>query len=348
MSLFPAYPSELLAEIEHRKFYLGDSPNLFDPGNNSSSQQGDPVIKIYSNIYLWHTQSIAATADSAIASTFIDGERIPRIQRLGVLRRYPALPVPGYVTSIDYIFTGKNYYHYLVDAMPRLWALRHPCFAKVKPHVFLDSGVPSYLRRFVRMVFPEFSYVVLPRYFRIFCRNYIHLPFLSKDRTGFAPNDSQTSGGFIPNEYLGFFRDRVSSLLGNSLKQTPRNIYIKRGNTKVRRVLNEGKVVEKLERNGFYCVDLAELSLLEQAHLFLNAEVIAGAHGAGFTNLLYCHGNKVKVFEIYPSSNDARHYYSLYSQAAGLDYHSIYLNESHISRNFHVPDSTLDEILGST
>lgn len=343
MKFFKSYPSELVSEIDHRRISLGDDPALFDPIQNGPSQQGDPVIKIYSGIFLWHTQSIAGTRKAAIASTFIDEDRVSRILRLEVLRRYPVLPYAGICTSIDYIFTGSNYYHFLVDSLPRLWSLKHPEFsARRSPLVLLNSIVPSQYREFAKLIFPEARFAVLPRYIRILCKNYVHLPYLSKDRIGFAPEDSQTSGGFIPNEFLEFLRMRVCELAGKQAGPLSDRVYIKRGETSVRRVLNESEIETKFESMGFACVDLAKMTLLEQAMLFLNAKVIVGVHGAGFANLLYCGDAKTKVFEIYPSSNGAQHYYTLYAAAIGLDYHSYILNEKHISSDLTIPNDFIN------
>ena len=45
---------------------------------------------------------------------------------------------------------------------------------------------------------------------------------------------------------------------------------------------------------------LTKLSFFEKIYLFKNAEIIVGAHGAGFSNLIFCKP-KTKVIEIRPS-----------------------------------------------
>jgi capsular polysaccharide biosynthesis protein len=340
--IFGSYPLELQNEAEHDILDLAEDSSLYNRLVNGPAQQGSPKIKIYKDVSFWHTQSIAATREKVIEATFIDADRIARIQRLKVLRRYPVLPVPFHCTSIDYIFTGGNFYHYLVDSLPRLWGLGHPGLqGERQPIVFLNSNTPPAYQEFSEFMFPKVRFVKLPRYFRIRPKSYVHLPYLSKDRVDYAPEDSQTSGGFLPNEYLDYVRDKIGSAPFSSRYPVIERLYIKRGSTGVRRVVNELEVEEKLRGMGFVCLDLKDLTLMEQARLFLNAKVIVGAHGAGFANLLYCHGPKTVVFEIYPSKNEARHYYTLYGKVSKLNYHAIYLDEKHISSNFKIPEDVI-------
>lgn len=339
----PQYPKELISELEHEALSLADDKKLYDTTRNGPSQQGTPKIRVYRGVYLWHTQSIAATKKAAILSTFIDQDRVERIQRLGVLRRYPVLPYPGSCTSIDYVFTGKNYYHYLVDSLPRLWSLKHPTLMRQpKPLVVLDPSVPKRFREFSKLVFPHLRFRTVPRFFRILPKQYIHLPYLSKDRVGFSTADTQTSGGFIPNEFLDFLRKAVQQRLSSADQSYPDKIYIKRGLATVRKVTNEANVEKTLSSMGFVSVDLSKLGLLEQAKLFLKAKAIVGPHGAGFANLLYCTPESTKVFEIYPSRVNARHYYSLYCHAMNMPYFPAYLDEEDISSDFEIPKSFIE------
>ena len=54
-----------------------------------------------------------------------------------------------------------------------------------------------------------------------------------------------------------------------------------------------------LDSYQFEAVRTEKLTLKEETELFANAEVVVGAHGAGFANLLFCHPNCVMV-EFFP------------------------------------------------
>ncbi|RYG89405.1 MAG: glycosyltransferase family 61 protein [Alphaproteobacteria bacterium] len=80
-----------------------------------------------------------------------------------------------------------------------------------------------------------------------------------------------------------------------------RRLYISRGDAPKRKILNEAALVDMLATHGFVEVRLAELTLEEQASLFLGAEVVVGLHGAG---LSFCALSPpgLKVVELYPEN----------------------------------------------
>lgn len=70
--------------------------------------------------------------------------------------------------------------------------------------------------------------------------------------------------------------------------QPPRIVYISRRNYKRRRLVNEEEVMERLAGYGIEVVYLEEHSVLEQARIFHDAQVIVAPHGAGLANLVFC------------------------------------------------------------
>jgi Glycosyltransferase 61 len=102
-----------------------------------------------------------------------------------------------------------------------------------------------------------------------------------------------------PTSFLDFSTDALRRPRDNS--KPGRRIYISRKLRSTRPLLNEEECVEVLEQYGFesYCTET--LSLREETELFANAEVVAGVHGAGLANLLFCHPGCV-VVELFPHS----------------------------------------------
>jgi hypothetical protein len=80
-----------------------------------------------------------------------------------------------------------------------------------------------------------------------------------------------------------------------------RRFFISRRDTNRRAMDNEVALEDAMEAAGIQPIMLSTLGLLEKVHLFHNAELVIGAHGAGFSHLLVA-GAKLQVVELVPVS----------------------------------------------
>lgn len=80
-----------------------------------------------------------------------------------------------------------------------------------------------------------------------------------------------------------------TQFLGSDYPSSPgRKLYVTRGTTDRRRLLNEDAIAELCVARGFEVVRPEHLSLHEQARLFHAADIVVGVKGAALTNLLFC------------------------------------------------------------
>lgn len=80
-----------------------------------------------------------------------------------------------------------------------------------------------------------------------------------------------------------------TQFLGAACPSSPgKKLYVTRGNTDRRRLLNEDAIAALCVARGFEVVRPEELSVTEQARLFHTADIIVGVKGAALTNLLFC------------------------------------------------------------
>ena len=86
-----------------------------------------------------------------------------------------------------------------------------------------------------------------------------------------------------------------------------KQIYLQRLNNKLRPVTNLNKVELLLYKYGFEFIDVGSLNLIEQIKLFQHADIVIGASGAAFTNLLYMKKN-AKAINFYPSASATNYY----------------------------------------
>lgn len=110
-------------------------------------------------------------------------------------------------------------------------------------------------------------------------------------------------------------------LLDDYIPSKKRNrIFLSRKNALFRKVLNEDEIIHFLKQFDFESVVLDTLSVKEQAQLFNQAEIIIGAHGAAFTNIVFSQPGTT-IIELFQGQYQ-RCFFDL-AKALKLHYHFI-------------------------
>jgi len=221
--------------------------------------------------------------------------------------------------------SAHNYYHWMMDVLPRIELLRLSgiqidkyvmnrqsilpfqdetlAVLGIPRDKIIDSRVDMQARKLVvpslitRYIFKWGTYVrpdVIPKWACEFLRNqFLH------------PSDTDPSD---PNEY----------------------IYISRENAIYRRVINEEEILDRLSTFGFKKVNLESMTVAEQIELFSRAKVIIAPHGAGLVNLVFCKPG-TKVIELF-APNYMPSYYWMISNHVQLDYYYL-VNKGQTNRS---------------
>ena len=81
-------------------------------------------------------------------------------------------------------------------------------------------------------------------------------------------------------------------------------IFIDRRESKYNhcQIINDEEIKTYLRKMGFTIYRVGELNFFEQIYLFQNAKIVVGAHGAAFTNLIFCK-EYTKVLDIIPENH---------------------------------------------
>ena len=126
---------------------------------------------------------------------------------------------------------------------------------------------------------------------------------------------------YLPNWLIYYLRDLFLPLVNNkNLNLFCKKIFISRKDSGYRVVENEDEIFRLFEQRGFKRYFLSELSMIEQVALFRDAEIIAGPHGSGFSNLIYCNPG-TKIIEIFQKRLDLSFFYI--AQQIQFDYDYI-------------------------
>lgn len=122
-----------------------------------------------------------------------------------------------------------------------------------------------------------------------------------------------------------------------------RRLYVSRAAAPRRRLANEDEIVAVLEPLGFEAVEPHRLPLREQLSLFASAEAVVGPHGAGLANVLF--GRRVSVLELLDPGYVNPCIYSL-ARVLGHDYRYVIGSPSGTSRDFTVEPGDVLESVG--
>ncbi|NJR64704.1 MAG: DUF563 domain-containing protein [Leptolyngbyaceae cyanobacterium CRU_2_3] len=218
-------------------------------------------------------------------------------------------PIQGRVAALAGL-SGHNYFHWMVDILPRLELLRqhgvdwesidwfwinrldHPFQREtlsalgISPTKVLESDQHPYIQA-DQLVVPSFAG---------------HL-------------------GWLDPWALEFLRNAFLSVRPSSQVDSPQRIYISRAQADHRRVLNEAEVIHALLPFGFVPVTLETLSFAEQVALFARADVVIAPHGGGLTNILFCRPGTTVVELVSP--HYIRHYYWVISDRLHLNHYFL-------------------------
>ena len=221
-------------------------------------------------------------------------------------RPRPAEHVEGTLLVLAARATGDNYYHFLIDALPRLGLLEDALpGALAGVDAVLVDATTRYQRELADLL-------GLDRFRQLHPRRGLHLradrmlvPSLPNTSTVVAPRTTQWLREALP--------PRTTAGL-------PERLYVTRGTTPhTRRVVREEELRERLVRRGFTVLDPGRLSVQEQIDHFAAARVVVAPHGAALTNLTFCRPG-VRLLELFAPGYLNPGYWSILSNVEDSGY----------------------------
>jgi capsular polysaccharide biosynthesis protein len=198
----------------------------------------------------------------------------------------------------------KNYYHWVTQALPRLLLAQElsvPFTLLLPEDHQSDFHVES-----LRMLNVDFWLTLESQ------KVYYHVHHLL-----YPTHDIQ----------IGDYHDDLIRLLHRKLAvmpsqhEAPVRLFVHRTTQTKRRILNEEEVLNTFLAFGFQIVEFESLSFSQQILLSGKADVLAGVHGAGLTNMLFMPAGST-VFELTTQVNGEQYYY--YSLSNALSHRYFY------------------------
>jgi len=233
---------------------------------------------------------------------------------------------------------NDNYWHWLTDVLPRI-ALVNKCFNLDEINFFL---LPNYKKRFQE---ETLDYLKIHKTKRISSEKFRHIKakkIILTDHPVVVSGDSSSDAQNIPVWVIQWLKNNF--LEKNINTQVKKKIYIDRDDKVIskssRSIINEKEVREHLIKEGFEPIKLAQTSFREQVNLFNNADCIAGLHGAGFANIIFCRsGTKVIEFR---NSSTGRMFENL-AKKNNLKYKSIIIGEKNLVKSKKIIEKDIND-----
>lgn len=190
---------------------------------------------------------------------------------------------------------GHNFFHFVMDALPRLGILA-TALPDVRPDAYFVDGETGWHRQLLELLGLDTMPLLHPRRGLAVRAERLLVPSL--------PNNSSIASP----ETTAWLREHLPPKETTGL---PERLYITRGTTKrTRRMDHEDAVVEMLARHGFVRFDPGTVSVQEQIDHFAAARVIVAPHGAALTNLNFCRPG-VRVLELFAADYINPAYWSI-------------------------------------
>jgi len=207
---------------------------------------------------------------------------------LGDLRPRWTRRVPGAVCVLASEHkTASCYYHWMLDALPRLHLCQQSGDFERADLVYVQDGTRRFQRETLDILGVPPDRIITSDEVRDFVADELIVGSYS------APV------GWTRHETINFLRD---AFLPRDAQSKPgRLLYVSRQDGNTRAVGNESGLEAALSDLGFETVTLSTMSVREQAALFHQADAIVGGHGSGLTNLVFCQPGTIVVELFAPS-----------------------------------------------
>jgi capsular polysaccharide biosynthesis protein len=189
----------------------------------------------------------------------------------------------GTLLSLATRGSAGNYYHFLMDVLPR-WGVFRECLPEVEPDLLWINTSSRYMRELIGLLGLDGH------------------PTASPGKHT-AVRATRLLAPCIPNPHLMAPTWTTSWLKANlPARQTagrPKRLYITRGQARnTRRLVNESEILRLLEPHGFVVFDPGAHTVQEQIDHFAAAEAIVAPHGAALANLTFCNPG-VRILELF-------------------------------------------------
>lgn len=219
--------------------------------------------------------------------------------------------------------TSHNYFHWLIDILPRLMPLRQ---FGVEADYYLVDCLTAFQQSVLELLGIERHQLIQP-----------HCRLLLEAEQLLVPSLPTAT---CLREFGRMFAARLGA---EGTVASQRRIYITRRKTGTRTIANAAQLEELLRAHQFEFHAMEDYSLAEQARLIHESEIIVATHGAGLANLVFALRGTC-VIEIVPERRYNATCYPKKSRILGLRHQQLFAKCTRYKQMLHV---SLDDVVAA-
>ncbi len=205
----------------------------------------------------------------------------------------------GTVLNLAQGGSGNNYFHFFFDIIPKIYLTKKKIKNKINFY-YVSAPKKWQIIIFKILGIAESKLINSSKNKHIFANQIICLdhPWYHK---GFIQDQVKR----IP-EWVVFINRKIF-LKKSSKFKCSKKIFLDRSSSKFNhcQIFNQRRVNKWVKKNNLSIYKPEKLSFKKQVYLFKKASVILGAHGAAFTNIIFCRPG-TKIIEIIPANHPNR------------------------------------------
>lgn len=205
---------------------------------------------------------------------------------------------------------AENYYHWWIDFLPRAGVIAEfPELAHL-PIIVLKTLNKNQLKALQKVGIDLDRLVMVPKHHTLLCDEIILPHLLGRPM---HENDQPDWMKPMVNDWVvNWVRDQFADWR-KPKPHDPRRIFISREGTRFRRCINEAEVYAIAQKHGFTTLKNEDMTFADQVSLYAGVDMVMGAHGAGFTNMLFAPESATAI-EMFPKHRSPPFYRELCGQ----------------------------------
>ena len=223
--------------------------------------------------------------------------------------------------------SGNNFFHFIFDLIPKIYLLKKELSLENIDYFYVPE-IKEWQKKIYSLFSIKESKLIDSKKFRHVEGDWIITvshPWYFK---GYIQDETINIPEWIIKHNRNNFLPLIKEFNNN------KKIFLDRSNSMYThcQIKNKIEIIDMLSKKGFTSYKVEELSFEEQIFLFNDASIIVGAHGAAFTNIIFCKP-ETKIIEIIPASHPSKKCQRL-SKILKLKYKRITTEETVKDKNF--------------